>query len=82
MQKKVNKEQERHIDELNEAAQKVTNPAQDREEIHRLKEKVKKLTAENEQLQKVNREKHNKMVSLDIKARELERSLEEERPVP
>lgn len=31
LQKKHNKEQEKHIEELNEAAQKTTNPAQDRE---------------------------------------------------
>jgi ribosomal protein S30 len=30
-QKKINKEQEKHIDELNEASKKVVNPAQDKE---------------------------------------------------
>lgn len=52
------------------------NPAQDREEIHRLKEKIKRLVAENDQLQKVNRQKHEKMVDLDMKARSLEKELE------
>lgn len=72
-QKRINKDQERHIDELTEASKKVTNPAQDKEEIRNLKEKIRKLTMDNEQLQRDNREKHKKMVGLDIKARELER---------
>lgn len=61
------KEKERHIEELLENSKKMNNPAEDKEVINNLKEKLKKIAEDREVLKKREMEKHQKLVTAERK---------------
>lgn len=51
-QKKMLKDKDKHVEELLDNTKRMGNPAEDKEVIHKLKTKLKKVSEDNEQLRK------------------------------
>ena len=79
-QKKMIYDKDRHVEELLENTKKMGNPAEDKEVIRKLKEKMKKLAEEREVYKRKEMEKHQKLVGAERRIVELEQG-EHEIPV-
>lgn len=65
--KKMGKDKDKHIEELIDSTKKLGNPTEDKDLINKLKNKLKKVLEENDQLRKKELEKHGKLVQAERK---------------
>ena len=79
-QKKMLKDKDRYIEELLDNTKKMSNPAEDKELIFKLKTKLKKVLEETDILRKKELGKHEKLVRAERKVVELEQA-ENEIPI-
>ena len=79
-QKKMLKDKDRYIEELLDSTKKMSNPAEDKELIFKLKTKLKKVLEETDLLRKKELGKHEKLVRAERKVVELEQA-ENEMPI-
>lgn len=77
--KKMGKDKDKHIEELIDSTKKLGNPTEDKDLINKLKNKLKKVLEENDQLRKKELEKHGKLVQAERKIVEIEQ--QEELPI-
>jgi regulator of sigma D len=66
------KDKDKHVEELLDSTKTMSNPAEDKQIINKLKAKLKRILEENDMLRKKELEKHEKLVKAERKVVELE----------